>query len=123
MRSIAEGFERSYSELERGWIQGTDSSPDGVCAIGALEFGFDATNKELTNNVRQDVALQLRWFPYFRFLWTCCSILYRDKNQQRRDFWWSLAKWNDAPWRRESTVLNVFKRLAAKYEKDLMTAS
>jgi hypothetical protein len=122
MRSKAEGYHAAYEQLkDQGWIQRAMDN-DGICTVKALRAGFDCADR-LPFAVTSEVSRFLLRYPSFYYglaLSVVCLLGFRLPGVNYSFLESAVALWNDNRRRRKDTVLKLFERLNAKYEKDLV---
>lgn len=102
---VAAALDAAREAIEqRGWVQGALSSPDGVCALGALHAGRLRWSEsvEFQRYLEQEYATRA---ALQRYLEQAGRLVNPQLN--------SIAAWNDDPARTREDVLLAFKQAAA----------
>lgn len=109
--------------LENRWIKMEWSdSMGGVCLVQSYTEAMGLSDfEQLPEPVIRDMERQLRKYPFYWWAWglTWFVCFWKSRNIRRM---YKIAHWNDAPWRRKTSVLKIAAKLAASQELDWLRA-
>lgn len=109
---VAGGWTRKKFEI-------VDDKGIHYCLVGAV---LKATHNSvrlttrLPNSVREEINSVLRYYPFFWIAFVLSGVAERLPLFKRWQYaGWAAELWNDAPWRRQKTVISVLRILVYRH--------